>query len=76
MTFITSGTNHYFHAQKKHSLQAFNIKISISLNQQKIVFFNPGASTILLVICTTSYESHTFFHEFTEGVARVNQANK
>jgi hypothetical protein len=35
--------------------------------------------TTKIIICTTSYESHTFFHEFadwlTRGVARVNQAN-
>jgi hypothetical protein len=33
-----------------------------------------------IVICTTSYESHTIFHEFAvlinDGVARVNQANE
>jgi hypothetical protein len=33
-----------------------------------------------IVICTTSYESHTFFFRIcrliNEGVARVNQANK
>jgi hypothetical protein len=33
----------------------------------KFCFYSNAYTTeILIVICTTSYESHTFFHEFAE----------